>query len=384
MFQRHITEFILYSAKYYPVITITGPRQSGKTTLAKSIFPDKPYLSLEDPDMREFVTKDPRGFLEVYKDGAIIDEIQHCPELFSYIQTKVDSDQIPGQFILTGSQNFLLLEKVSQSLAGRAAIIYLLPLSYSEINNQMDPSLEPNHFMYKGFYPKLYKQDLSPSVWYRNYIRTYIERDVRQLKNITDISAFQTFLKICAGRVGQLINFSSIGTECGVSYNTVKAWLSVLQTSFVIYMLKPHHKNFNKRLVKQQKLYFYDTGLACSLLGIESPEQLQTHYAKGALFENMIIMEILKNRLNKGKEEGLYFWRDSNGHELDLLIEGKNLTPVEVKSGKTILPEFTRGIDYWNNLSAGSKGYVIYGGELKQIRGDIEILPWNMMGGIGD
>ena len=326
MFKRDITESILYAAKYYPVITITGPRQSGKTTLAKSLFPDKQYISLEDPDMREFATKDPRGFLDVYKDGAIIDEVQHCPELFSYIQTKVDLDGVNGQFILTGSQNFLLLAKVSQSLAGRVGIIHLLPLSYSEISSKINLENNPNNLIYKGFYPKLYKTDLSPSVWYRDYIRTYIERDVRQMKNITDLVAFQTFLKICAGRVGQLINFSSISTECGISYNTIKSWLSVLQTSFIIYMLKPHHKNFNKRLVKQQKLYFYDTGLACSLLGIESPDQLQTHYARGALFENMVIMEILKNRLNSGKEEGLYFWRDNHGHELDILIDDKELT----------------------------------------------------------
>lgn len=377
MFDRDITDYIKYSAKYYPVVTVTGPRQSGKTTLVKMIFSDKPYVSLEDIDIREFAQNDPRGFLSTYSQGAIIDEVQYCPNLFSYIQTKVDNDQIAGQFILTGSQNFLLLESISQSLAGRAAIVYLLPLSYNEISKKLPATDNPLNFIFKGFYPKLYTQDLLPSVWYRNYIRTYIERDIRQIKNISDISTFQTFLKICATRIGQLVNFSSIATECSVSYNTVKSWLSLLQTSFIIYLVKPHHKNYNKRLVKQEKLYFYDTGLACTLLGLESIEQLEKYYAKGSLFENMIVVELLKNRLNKGKEEGIYFWRDSHGHELDILIESDKLTPIEVKASKTIIQEFFKGINYWSSLANQEKGYLVYAGDTEQIRGNIEVLPWN-------
>jgi len=377
MFDRDITDYIKYSAKYYPVVTVTGPRQSGKTTLVKMIFSDKPYVSLEDMDMREFAQKDPRGFLSTYNQGAIIDEVQYCPDLFSYIQTKVDNDQVAGQFILTGSQNFLLLESISQSLAGRAAIVYLLPLSYNEIGKKLPVTGDSTNFIYKGFYPKLYTQDLLPTVWYRNYIRTYIERDVRQIKNISDISTFQTFLKICATRIGQLVNFSSIATECGVSYNTVKSWLSLLQTSFIIYLVKPHYKNYNKRLVKQEKLYFYDTGLACTLLGLESIEQVEKYYAKGSLFENMIVIEILKNRLNKGKEEGIYFWRDSHGHELDILIEDNTLTPIEVKASKTIIQEFFKGINYWNSLANQEKGYIVYAGTNEQMRSNIEVLPWN-------
>ena len=381
MFKRDIEEFIKYSAKYFPVITITGPRQSGKTTLAQEIFADKPYVSLEDTDMRDFATDDPRGFLEEYDKGAIIDEVQHCPDLFSYIQTKTDHDKIPAQYILTGSQNFLLMESISQSLAGRTAVINLLPFSYNEIKDHGDEA-DPFTLIYKGFYPKLYVSDLSPTVWYRNYIQTYIERDIRQIQNVHDTKTFQTFLRICAGRAGQLINLSAIGTECGISYNTVKAWLSILESSFIIYTLQPHHKNFNKRLVKQQKLYFYDTGLACALLGIESADQVQTHYAKGALFENMIVMELMKNRLNKGKESGLYFWRDNHGHELDILIEDIDLTPIEVKAGKTVIPDFFKGINYWNGLSGGTKGYVVYAGEQGQSRGDVKVLGWNKMASI--
>ena len=378
MFKRDIEEFVKYSAKYFPVITVTGPRQSGKSTLVRALFADKPYVSLEDLDMREFATNDPRGFLKEYDKGAVIDEAQHCPDLFSYIQTKTDNDKIPGQYILTGSQNFLLMESISQSLAGRVAIINLLPFSYNEIKDHSNVE-DPFALIYKGFYPKLYVDDLSPTIWYRNYIRTYIERDIRQIQNVHDTKTFQTFLKICAGRTGQLINLSAIGTECGISYNTVKAWLSILESSFIIYMLKPHHKNFNKRLVKQQKLYFYDTGLACALLGIESADQVQTHYAKGALFENMIVMELMKNRLNQGREEGLYFWRDNHGHELDILMEDRNLTPIEVKASRTVISDFFQGINYWNNLSGESKGYIIYAGEQSQSRGDLKVLPWNRM-----
>ncbi|MEY3196673.1 MAG: hypothetical protein RLZZ59_39 [Pseudomonadota bacterium] len=373
MLKRDIEEFVRYSAKHFRVVTITGPRQSGKTTLAKTIFDDKQYVSLEDTDIRAFASSDPRGFLDKYKDGAIIDEVQHCPDLFSYIQTKTDHDQIPGQYILTGSQNFLLMQNITQSLAGRAAIIHLLPFCYNEIK-ECDGASDIFGLVYKGFYPQLYVSDVSPTIWYRNYIRTYIERDIRQIQNIQDIKTFQTFLKICAGRVGQLVNFSAIGTECGVSHNTVRAWISILESSFIIHLLKPHHKNFNKRLTKQPKLYFYDTGLASALLGIESPEQLDMHYAKGALFENLIVIELIKNRLNRGLEEGVYFWRDNHGREIDILLDDKELIPIEVKASKTVIPDFFRNILYWNELSGQDNGYVVFAGKDNQTRDNIKVI----------
>lgn len=377
MFQRHLSAYIHYAARYYPIVTITGPRQSGKTTLARMLFPEKPYVSLEDLDMRDYAKTDPRGFLATYSKGAIFDEIQHCPHLFSYLQTKTDLDRIPGQFILTGSQNFLLFEGISQSLAGRAAIAYLLPLSLSEIETEVNLHSNPFHFVFRGFYPKLYQTDLAPSTWYSDYIRTYVERDLRMIKNITDLSAFQLFLKLCAGRIGQLLNLSSLGSECGVSYNTIRSWLSILQTSFIVFTLKPHHKNFNKRLVKQEKIYFYDTGLACSLLNIESEQQLETHSMRGSLFENMIIADLLKARWNKGKESNLYFWRDHHGHELDVIIEGDPLIPVEIKSGQTVTSDFLKGVNYWMALSGEKEGYIVYGGGSEQIRKGVTVLPWS-------
>lgn len=376
--QRDIKTFLLYCAEKFPVITITGPRQAGKTTLAKTLFSDKKYISLEDLDTREVATKDPRGFLSSLGPNVILDEAQNCPELFSYIQTIVDERKQNGQFILTGSQNFLMLEKVSQSLAGRTAIINLLPFSYNEIATKYsDEASEAYQLIYNGGYPAIYDRKLEPAVWYQSYISTYIERDVRKIINVQDLSRFQTFLRLCAGRIGQLINLSSLATECGTNYNTIKSWLSVLEASYVIYMHRPHFKNFNKRLVKQHKLYFYDTGVACNLLGIQNKNQIFSHYMGGALFENFVIIEMMKNKFNAGKSHNLYFWRDNHGHELDVLMdEGGSLLPIEIKSSQTFNAGMLSGLKYWQQLAKTKDGYLVYQGNKNFTFENFNILEW--------
>lgn len=378
MIPRIISNYLTYVASKFPVVSITGPRQSGKTTLARTLFPHKPYVSLEDIDIRSFALNDPRGFLNSYESGAIIDEVQYAPDLFSYIQTRVDLSQKEGEFILTGSQNFLLSEKISQSLAGRAAITELLPFSYKEIKEAGRASSSPFEMIYKGFYPRLYDRDIDPLSWYKSYIKTYVERDLRQLTNIIHLKEFDLFLRLCAGRIGQLINLSSLSIECGVSHNTIKQWLSILEASYIIFFLKPHYKNFNKRLVKQEKLYFYDTGLASYLLGIQSAQDLILHYMKGSLFENYVIAELMKTSFNQGQDPHLYFWRDNHGHEIDALIEkGTTLLPIEIKGGQTLSESFFKGLRFWLDLSSSSKGYLIYAGEEAQKRSEgIEVLSW--------
>jgi len=301
MIQRTITKKLLQLAGLFPVVSVTGPRQSGKTTLVRSTFPDYKYVTLEDPDTRMIALNDPRKFLQSHKKGIIIDEAQRAPELFSYIQGIVDQTNKEGEFILTGSQNFLLLEKISQSLAGRVAILKLLPFSLAEIQQAGLNTNNVDKLIFDGLYPRLYDKKISPVDFYPFYIQTYVERDVKLIKNITNQSAFVKFMKMCAGRTGQLLNISELANSCGITQVTVNSWLSILQASFIIYFLQPHHKNFNKRLVKMPKLYFYDTGLACSLLGIKEKEQLPLHFAYGSLFENFIINEIIKHTLNKGE-----------------------------------------------------------------------------------
>jgi len=378
MITRDLAAHLKYLSGKYPVVSIMGPRQSGKTTLSKIVFPNKSYVNLEELDLRQFASEDPRGFLAMYPGGAIFDEIQYVPDLFSYIQADVDVANENGKYILTGSQNFLLMEKISQSLAGRVGITELLPLSYDEVHKANIKCEDVFDLIYRGFYPRIFDQDIDPHSWYKSYLRTYVERDVRLLKNITNLSAFNLFLKLCAGRIGQLINFSSMGTECGVSHVTIKEWISVLENSYIVYLLKPHHKNFNKRLVKQPKLYFHDTGLACYLLGIETAHQISTHYAKGALFENFTISELIKNRLNQGKSPNLYFWRDNHGHEVDVIFESLDkLIPIEIKSGKTINQEFLKGVNYWKEISKSQEAFVVYAGEKTQKRSDsTKILSW--------
>lgn len=361
----------------YPIVSVTGPRQSGKTTLVKSCFPNKPYISLEDPDIRKFAIDDPRSFLKQYENGAILDEIQNTPDLFSYIQTIVDRKNRNGLFILTGSQNFLLLEKISQTLAGRTAVLRLLPFSLNELSKVNKFPKNIYQAIFKGGYPRLYQRKVDVHDWCGNYIQTYIERDVRTIQNIGNLQDFQRLLSLCANRVGQLINLTSLANDCGLSHNTVKSWISVLEASFIVFLLKPHFKNFNKRLVKTPKLYFNDTALVCYLLGIKKESDIINHYNRGPLFENYIISEIVKYFYNKGESPPVYFWRNKTGHEIDCLIDkGKELIPVEIKSGETVNNDFFRNIKYWNTLADSRESYLIYGGSENQKRSIATVLSW--------
>lgn len=350
----------------FPIVAVTGPRQSGKTTLVQSFFPVYKYFNLEELDIREEVRLDPRGFLSKQNAGFIVDEVQNVPDFFSYLQSFADNQKRMGQIILTGSQNFLLLEKISQSLSGRVGILELMPLQLNEYNQFWENKLTINEILYSGLYPAIYDRNIQPNNWYSQYIRTYIERDVRQIKNITNLGVFQRFIKLCAGRIGQLLNTNSLANDLGVNLNTVRSWLDILESSYVIFRLNPHHKNFNKRVVKQKKLYFVDVGLAAHLLGIESPEQVDTHYLKGNLFENLIISEFFKERYNKGKPSNLFFWRDHIGNEVDLLIEqGNTLTPIEIKSSQTLHSSLMDGLKKFIKFSLQNAecSHLIYGGK---------------------
>ena len=367
-------------ASQYPVLAILGPRQSGKTTLAKAVFPKYKYVTLEDLDMREFAATDPRGFLAAYQDGGVIlDEIQHVPGLLSYIQTIVDERQTPGEFVITGSHNFLIHQAISQTLAGRIFILTLLPLSIAELDSARLLPDRPDELIYKGMYPRVYAQNLSPTEWFQQYIRTYVEKDVRLIKNVTDLMAFQRFIKLCAGRIGQLLNLSSLGTECGIDQRTAKGWLSILEMSYIIFSLPPYFANLGKRLVKMPKLYFHDVGLACSLLGITSPEEVSSHYLRGGLFESLILSDLMKQRYHSGMEPKLYFWRDQHGHEVDCIVErGGRPFPIEIKSGQTVSSDFFDGLNYWDQLAdkSSSGAAVVYGGSGSQKRSQGQVLGW--------
>jgi hypothetical protein len=379
MIQRDIKDKLLLLAEKFPVISVTGPRQSGKTTLLKELFPNYHYESLEEPDTRLYAASDPRKFLG-NKKKMIIDEIQRVPELFSYLQSVTDENNIPGQFIISGSQSFLLNQHISQSLAGRVAILNLMPLSLNEITNHGIIEKNYEKIIFQGFYPRLYDKKIDPVDYYPNYIQTYLERDVRLLQNIHDLTVFIRFLKLCAGRIGQLLNLTSLANDCGISVNTAKSWISVLEASYIAFLIHPHFKNFNKRLVKMPKLYFIDTGLASSLLEIQSEIQLSTHYLRGSLFENFILSEFTKIRYNKGLRNNCFFWRDNKGTEIDCILEdGTKLTPIEIKSGNTYSPDFFKSINYWNKLSGNpiENSYVIYGGEITRETKDGMLLSWN-------
>jgi len=376
-----MTKELKSTAKQFPVVAVLGPRQSGKTTLVKNTFKKYNYITLEDLDKQRLAQSDPRGFLETNKnnEGLILDEIQYVPELFSYIKTFVDEHKGAGQFILTGSQNFLLSDKISQSLAGRVAILTLLPLSIEELDNASLLAEKVENVMFTGGYPRIFDEKASPGKWYSNYIRTYLERDVRNLKNIENLSQFQHFIALCAGRIGQVLNLTSLGNDCGITTNTVISWLSLLECSYIIFRLQPHYKNFSKRLIKSPKLYFYDTGLACSLLEITSESQLHAHYMRGNLFESFVLSELMKHQFNIDRRPNIYFWRDSQGHEIDGVIEqGLELTALEIKAGKTINTNFFDGLNYWNTVSGSDpkKSFLIYGGNEKQARKGINILGW--------
>lgn len=359
-------------------VAVTGPRQSGKTTLVKKVFKEKAYVNLENPDLRQFAREDPRGFLSNYPDGAILDEVQRVPELFSYLQQILDEKEQNGSFILTGSNNFLLNSNISQSLAGRVGYLFLLPLDIGEINPGANMS---NQLIFKGGYPEIYQKDIDPKKYYDNYIRTYVERDVRLLKNITDLYTFERFLRLCAGRTGQLLNMSSLAADVGVDVKTIGSWLGVLEASFIAFRLYPYHENYNKRIVKMPKLYFYDTGLASALMGIEDVSQLTIHPLRGGLFENLVVVDFLKRLYNNGKQNNLYFWRDNIGNEVDLLIKkGANRYPVEIKSAQTISDEFFKGIRYWNKLTNTEGGYLVYAGDMLQKRsGEVNIVPVHLL-----
>lgn len=380
MFKRDIAERLRYFASKLPVVTILGPRQSGKTTIAKATFAQHTYISFEDIDQRVFATSDPRRFLREHQNehGLILDEIQHVPDLLSYIQTYVDQEKKNGYFILTGSQNFLVSQSISQTLAGRMAVLTLLPLSIKELtDNKLIANCEQAIFY--GGYPRIFEQELLPNEWYPSYILNYIERDARQITQLVDLGAFQRFIKLCAGRTGQLLNISALATDAGINQQTAKSWLSILQASYIIVLLQPHFTNFNKRLIKSPKLYFLDTGIACNLLEIRSEQDLKTHYLRGGLFESMIINELYKEYYNRGAQPGLYFWRDSHGHEMDCIIDrASTLTPIEIKAGETINSSYFDGLAYWNELAKTDpeKGYVIYAGKENQSRSKGNVVSW--------
>lgn len=383
MIERTLTAKMISLAQKFQVITLTGPRQSGKTTLVRVAFSALPYASLEEPDIRQFALTDPRGFLSNYPHGAILDEIQNTPELFSYIQRLVDEDR-RVQFILTGSSNFLLMEKISQTLAGRTAVLHLLPFSFSELEPLGGPY---EALIFKGFYPRIYDRNIAPADFYPAYIQTYVERDVRLVKNIGDINAFIQFTRLCAGRIGQPLNYANLASDAGISPNTAKSWLSILESSYVLHRLQPYHRNFSKRLVKSPKLYFYDTGLACSLLGIRDENQIPLHYMKGPLFENLIINEFIKRSFNRGENRQLYFWQDNHGKEIDCLLEhGEKVTPVEIKSGKTMSTSFFDNLSYWQSQAGlpADQGYVVYGGDQSMQTNAGTLVSWRDLGRIPD
>ena len=324
------------AATWSPSITLTGPRQSGKTTLCRMVFPGHPYRSLEAPDERAFAAQDPRGFLEQFPRGAVLDEVQRAPDLLSYLQGIIDADPTPGRWILSGSQNFALLESISQSLAGRTAMHQLLPLSWDEIRRFSEYPASLEAALFSGGYPPIFDRGLNPSDWLRSYVATYIERDVRTISNVGDLTTFQRFVELCAGRTGQLLNYSSLADDCGISQPTAKSWFGILEASFIAFHLPSFHARQRKRLVKMPKLYFHDTGLACWLLGIREARQLRTHPLRGAIFETWVVSEVAKHRAHRGRSGGLSFYRDRNGAELDLLIEEPDvLTLVEAKSSAT-------------------------------------------------
>jgi len=366
---------------WYPVVAITGPRQSGKTTLARHVS-DKPYVNLEAPDQREYASGDPRGFLARFPDGAVLDEIQHVPALFSYLQTIVDEGARAGSFILTGSQQFGLRDGIAQSLAGRVGLIELLPFSLGEMPAA---DLALNDVLCRGAYPRVVADGIPPGVWLADYVNTYLERDVRRLLNVRNLSSFQRFLRMCAGRSGQLLNLSALAADCGITHNTAREWLSVLEASYVVRLLPPYYRNFGKRLVKTPKLYFLDTGLAAWLMAVSGPQALAVSMFRGPLFETLVVTEILKACLNRRREGKLYYWRDSNGHEIDLLIEtGETLLPVECKAGETVAADWFPPLERFRRTAALERSWIVYGGAAGQKRSHCEVVGWRQLPQLAD
>lgn len=376
IFNREINEELLVAAQEYPVVTITGPRQAGKTTLVRTAFPHKTYINLEAPDIRAAAEEDPRGFLARLPDGGILDEIQRVPLLLSYIQVIVDENKKPGMFILTGSHQLELHEAITQSLAGRTAILNLLPLSITELANA-GINLTLDQYLLNGFLPRIYADKINPTKAYRNYLQTYIERDVRQILHVRDLKQFQHFIKLCAGRIGSVLNKKSLGNELGLSSNTIDQWLSVLEASFIIFQVTPYFENFGKRVIKSPKIFFTDIGLAVYLLGIENIEQLSRDPLRGFLVENLVVLELVKARLNQGLEPQLYFYRDNNQNEVDIIFKQSNeLIPIEIKASQTYNSAFLKGIQYYKSVAGTKvkKGYLVYAGNHEQQIGDIKLL----------
>ena len=362
----------------YPIVAVNGPRQSGKTTLSRMLLPDYEYVNLEDISKRNFAQSDPKGFLETYKDGVIIDEIQYVPDLFSYLQVYTDQRQKNGEYLITGSQNFLMLEKISQSLAGRVAIFNLLPLSVNELKLGGFSFENWEEYLLNGSFPRKWINKIDAFDFYENYLKTYVERDVRLIKNINKLDVFQKFIQLLAGRTGQLFNQNSIGIELGLDNKTINSWMNLLEASFIAFRLKPYYNNFNKRIVKTPKIYFYDTGLLAYLLGIRTPEDFQIHFAKGQLFENFIILEKVKQRWNTKSHDKYYFWRDSSGNEVDLLIErNQKLLSIEIKSGKTIHSEFFKSLNNFKKIKPDTLSYLVYGGKEVQQRNGSTVLGFD-------
>jgi predicted AAA+ superfamily ATPase len=380
MISREISHIALKMAAQFKALVITGPRQSGKTTLARELFPEKPYVSLESPDERSRAVTDPRQFISRFPNGAILDEVQRAPELFSYLQADLDEHRGTGRFILTGSQQFGMVEKISQTLAGRVGMLTLLPFNFSELQAGGYDGKRLDEVMFCGSYPPVFHQGIAPVFWYDSYIGTYVERDVRQLVNVQDLMVFQRFMALCAGSMGQLLNTSRIGMECGVRHGTVAKWFSVLEASYIAFRLAPHHRNYRKRLVKTPKLYFWDTGVACRLLGIETAGQLATHPLRGSLFENWVIVELLKSRFNQGRKNNLTFWRNNTGLEIDVLMEqsGK-LRPIEIKSSSTLHSDFWQPMATWLKLAGEDavEPTLIYGGEAQWRDKHGIAVPWS-------
>ncbi|MBI2193754.1 MAG: ATP-binding protein [Planctomycetes bacterium] len=396
MIYRTLTTRLNEAAERFPVVTVTGPRQSGKTTLVRTLFKSHAYVSLEAADQRAFALDDPRGFISQFDGPVILDEVQRTPEIFSYIQVLVDEHRAgSGRFILTGSQNFLLLANISQSLAGRCAILHLLPFSLAELMGREPLSLDTlgkavpektplpetrlMETLYAGFYPRIHDQHIPPRDWLDDYYQTYLERDVRHVLNVADIEAFGRFFRLCAGRCGQLVNLSGLASDCGISHTTARRWLSVLEANFVILLLRPHHQNFGKRLIKSPKLYFLDTGLLCYLLQIRAPGELFQRAERGAVFESFVVSELFKNFVHRGEPAHLYFWRDATGHEIDVIIDrGAELIPVEVKSGQTVASDSFDNLVFWRRLTgdANAPSALIYGGDQGFVRSGVSTYPW--------
>lgn len=387
MINRTIEVTLRDLAGMYPVVTITGPRQSGKTTLCQMVFSEKPYANLESPDVRQFAFDDPKGFFAQYPDGAILDEIQRAPDLVSYLQPLIDADKRNNLFILTGSQQFEVMTTINQSLAGRSALIRLLPFSTEEIQSKKSlPDIDS--LLYHGFYPRLWDKKLIPTQALGDYFETYIERDLRQLITIKDLNLFQRFMKLCAGRVGGLLNVNSLANDTGISHTTARNWLSLLEASYIIFLLQPYHRNISKRLVKSPKLFFYDVGLAAFLLGIENQKQISRDPLRGSLFENMVIAEALKYRFNQGKRSNLYFYRDSKGNEVDLLmVYGSDIFPIEIKAGMTITRDYFKGLNHFAKLFPDHMPWgsgIVYGGDETQKRTGVLIVPLHQMNDLFD